>query len=137
MFHAVLRIKERKIHHLWIEEAIKFPDVLRKVTAKIYAIKKLNGRSIEVVYIKEKYRKIITVYWLLKMEIIYNKDADALYIRLKEGIVKINKKVNDGVILDIDENDNVLSIELLFVSEKIPLDSLANIQLKNLIQLTK
>ena len=68
------------------------------------------------------------------MEIRYDKDADAMYIKLRSGKFKKNKKVNDGVILDLDDKNNVLGIELLFVSEKIPPSSLSNIQIKNLVK---
>ena len=68
------------------------------------------------------------------MEIRYDKEADAMYIKLKNGKFKKNKKVNEGVILDLDDKNDVLGIELLFVSEKIPAFSLANIQIKNFIK---
>lgn len=35
-----------------------------KEDGKFYAQKKLNGLSIEVVYTKEKYINVITVYWI-------------------------------------------------------------------------
>ena len=53
--HAEEQIKERKIHKVWAEEAIKGPDyTTRKKPNKYIIKKKLNGRSIEVVYVKEK-----------------------------------------------------------------------------------
>ena len=61
-FHAKLMIKERKIEQIWVEEAIKSSDKTEKEFGKYYARKKLNGKSIEVVYEKEKYIKIITTY---------------------------------------------------------------------------
>ena len=67
------------------------------------------------------------------MEISYDKDADVLYIKLKNGKFKTNKKVSENVILDLDDKNNVLGVEFLFVSENIPLSSLNNIKLKNLI----
>jgi len=57
-------IKERKVEKLWIEEAIKSPDNIEKEFGKYYARKKLNGLSLEVAYIKEKYIKVLTVYWI-------------------------------------------------------------------------
>lgn len=63
-FHSECRAKKRKIKKVWIEEAIKFPDKVEKEFDKIYARKKLNGLTIEVVYVKEKYIKVLSVYWI-------------------------------------------------------------------------
>ena len=63
-YHAKFIIKERKIEEVWVEETIKSPDKVEKEFGKFYARKRLNGISIEVVYIKEKYIKVITVYWI-------------------------------------------------------------------------
>lgn len=63
--HAEEQIQERKIEKLWIEETIKSPDYIKRNKPNKYIIKKkLNGRSIEVVYVKEKYIKVVTVYWI-------------------------------------------------------------------------
>lgn len=61
--HAQEQIEERKIEYAWIESTIKSPDFTeRKILAKYMARKRLNGKSLEVVYIKERYIKIVTVY---------------------------------------------------------------------------
>lgn len=63
--HAKEQIEERKIEYPWVESAIKSPDFTeRKTLTKYVARKRLNGKSLEVVYIKERYIKIITVYWV-------------------------------------------------------------------------
>ena len=62
--HAKYIMKSRKIDKVWVEEAIKSPTKIEKEFDKYYARKKLDGLSIEVVYIKEKYIKVITVYWI-------------------------------------------------------------------------
>ena len=62
--HALYSMKNRKIEKVWVEEAIKSPDLLEKEPEKYYARKKLNGLSIEVVFEKKKYIKVITVYWV-------------------------------------------------------------------------
>lgn len=62
--HAKYSIKKRKIEQVWVEEAIKSPDILEKEFGKYYARKKLNGLSIEVAFEKKKYIKVITVYWI-------------------------------------------------------------------------
>ncbi len=60
--HAEKQIKERKFEKVWVEESIKRPDVTRRLGHKYYVSKKLNGLTIEVVYVKERYIKVITVY---------------------------------------------------------------------------
>jgi len=63
--HAKEQLEERKIEYLWAESTIKSPDFTeRKTLTKYMARKKLNGKSIEVIYTKERYIKIITVYWI-------------------------------------------------------------------------
>mgnify|MGYP001608060651 CR=1 FL=1 len=61
--HAEDKIRDRKFKKVWIEEAIKYPDeTIREGKNKYYTVKKLNGITIEVVYEKERYIKVITVY---------------------------------------------------------------------------
>ena len=62
--HADEQIKERKIPKIWVEEAVKFPDELKREGHKYYATKKLNGNTLRVVYVKESYIKIITTYFI-------------------------------------------------------------------------
>ena len=63
--HAEERIKLRKILKIWIEEAIKWPDLTIRLNERKYIIrKKLNGLSIEIVFIKDKTIKILTTYWI-------------------------------------------------------------------------
>ena len=67
------------------------------------------------------------------MEITYDKEADAMYIKFREGKFAKNKKIDDFTILDIDEEGNILGIELLEVSRRIPIESLSEINVRNLI----
>ena len=62
--HAKDQIKERKVEKVWVEETIKSPHKTEKEFNKFYVIRKLNGRSLKVVYTKEKYIKVITVYFV-------------------------------------------------------------------------
>lgn len=63
-FHSELMIRKRKIEEIWVKEAIESPDKVEKESGKYYARKKLNGLTIEVVYEKENYIKVITAYWV-------------------------------------------------------------------------
>jgi uncharacterized protein YuzE len=50
------------------------------------------------------------------MKIEYDRQADAMYIRLKAGIVAESEEVRTGVVLDFDAEGKVLGIEMLDVS---------------------
>ena len=63
-FHAKEQIKERKIQLVWAEETIKYPDEIIKENNKYYAIKKLNGKTLKIIYIKERYIKVITLFFI-------------------------------------------------------------------------
>ncbi|MEK6830734.1 MAG: DUF2283 domain-containing protein [Nanoarchaeota archaeon] len=67
------------------------------------------------------------------MEITYDKDADALYIRFIKGKFFKNKKIDDLTIIDLDENGQILGIELLDASKRMSLDSSSEIKVKSLI----
>jgi uncharacterized protein YuzE len=62
------------------------------------------------------------------MDITYDKDADALYIRFRDGSFAKNKKLDDLTILDLDKDGHVLGIEILTASKRIPLHSLSNVK---------
>ena len=62
--HANEQIKERKILNIWVEETIKSPDQTKIQGHKYYATKKLNGKTLRVIYVKEKYINVITSYFI-------------------------------------------------------------------------
>lgn len=62
--HAKDRIKKRKISEEEIIDAIKNPDKIHKEQGKYYCQKNIKRANIEIVYEKDKYIKIITVYYL-------------------------------------------------------------------------
>lgn len=61
--HAEEQIRERKITKTWVEDTIKWPDTIEHLGNKYYVVKKLNGKVLKVVYIKEGYIKIITAHF--------------------------------------------------------------------------
>jgi len=67
------------------------------------------------------------------MEITFDKDADSVYIEFFSGDFASNKKMDDSTILDLDEKGNILGIELLNVSKRIPKNFLSEVNVKNLI----
>lgn len=67
------------------------------------------------------------------MEINYDKDADAMYIEFRKGDFAKNKKIDDFTIIDLGKQGNILGIELLDVSKRIPRESLSQLHVKNLV----
>jgi len=70
------------------------------------------------------------------MEISYDKQADAIYIEFCKGEFDRNKKIDDFTIIDLDKEGNILGIELLDVSKRIPIESLTEVSVKNLLVAT-
>ncbi|MBW2979257.1 DUF2283 domain-containing protein [Candidatus Woesearchaeota archaeon] len=71
------------------------------------------------------------------MEISYDKEADAMYIEFRKGKFAKNKKIDDFTIIDLDAEGNILGIELLEVSKRIPIESLTEIHVKNLLTVAR
>ena len=61
--HALDKMSERAVDRVWVEETVLFPDVLKRDSHKYYAIKRIGTNSLKVVYVKESYIKIVTLYW--------------------------------------------------------------------------
>ena len=66
------------------------------------------------------------------MKIEYDKDADAVYIEFKDGEFSKNKKIDNDTIIDFDKDNNILGIEIINVSKRMPKDFLTNIEVKNI-----
>lgn len=71
------------------------------------------------------------------MEINYDKEADAIYIGFRTGEFAKNKKIDDFTIIDLDKNNNILGIELLDASKRIPKESLSKVNVKNLLTVAR
>lgn len=67
------------------------------------------------------------------MDISYDKEADAMYIAFRKGEFAKNRKIDDYTIIDLDRKGNILGIEMLEVSKRIPPESLAQVNVKNLL----
>jgi len=66
----------------------------------------------------------------LKIE--YDKEADALYIQLREASIEDNIDIEEGVTVDLDEKKHIVGIEILDASKKLSLKDLVNITIENL-----
>ncbi len=66
------------------------------------------------------------------MRIEYDREADALYIQLREVYVEDNIDIEEGITLDLDENRHIVGIEILDASKKLSLKDMVNITIENL-----
>ena len=66
------------------------------------------------------------------MRIEYDKEADALYIQLREAHVDDNIDIEEGVTVDLDERSHIIGIEILDASKKLYFKDIVNISIENL-----
>jgi uncharacterized protein YuzE len=66
------------------------------------------------------------------MKIEYDKDADALYIQLKDAQVNDNIDIENGVTIDLDGDKHIIGIEILEASKKLSLENISTITIANL-----
>jgi len=60
------------------------------------------------------------------MKATYDKIADAMYLRVKNGRVARTQKLNSRLLVDIDKKGNILGIEMLDVSSQISRQSITS-----------
>jgi uncharacterized protein YuzE len=53
---------------------------------------------------------------------------DALYFRLDESAIVESEEIRPGVILDYDAHNNVVGIEMLGLSKRVPAEMLKSLQ---------
>ena len=62
----------------------------------------------------------------------YSKTADALYVYFREIEVARSEDIQDGVVVDFDDQGQIVGIENLDVSSKLSLADLCNVSIENL-----
>jgi len=62
------------------------------------------------------------------MKLHSDQNVDALYIRLDESNIIESEEVREGIVLDYNKDDQVVGIEILNVSKRIPLPDLKKMQ---------
>jgi len=67
------------------------------------------------------------------MKIEYDREVDALYIRLQEKYVARTIEIEEGLNLDLDENGKLIGLEVLDATERYTLADIFNISTENLI----
>jgi len=64
------------------------------------------------------------------MQISYDTEADAMYIKFCDGEFARNREVQEGIILDIGKDNALLGIEILEVSSRFRPQDLARIDIQ-------
>jgi len=67
------------------------------------------------------------------MKIEYDKEVDALYVRLQEQFVARTIEFEDGLNLDIDDEGKLIGLEVLDATRKYSLSDIFNISTENLV----
>ncbi len=71
------------------------------------------------------------------MQITYDTEADALYIKFQEGEFLKNKEVLEGLILDIGEGEVLLGLEVLNASSRFSLKDLSQVDVRMPLELAE
>jgi len=66
------------------------------------------------------------------MKIEYDREVDALYIRLREAPPVDNMDIEQGVTVDLDKDGHIVGIEVLDALERIGLESLTNVSIEHI-----
>jgi uncharacterized protein YuzE len=61
------------------------------------------------------------------MKLHFDKDADALYLKLDESAIIESEEVRPGVVLDFNADDLVVGIEILGLGKRMPADALKEV----------
>jgi uncharacterized protein YuzE len=67
------------------------------------------------------------------MRIEYDREVDALYVRLQEKYVDRTVEIEEGLNIDLDENGKLIGLEVLDATERYSLADIFNISTENLI----
>ena len=67
------------------------------------------------------------------MKIEYDKEVDALYIRIQEKKVSETKEIAEGVNIDLDESGKLIGLEIIGATEKYTLEDIFNLSTENLV----
>lgn len=61
------------------------------------------------------------------MKITYDPKANAMIIRFQEGKYEISKEIAEGIIIDFTKKGKIISMEILNVTERIPIKDIQDI----------
>jgi len=64
------------------------------------------------------------------MEIRYDPEADAMYIKFREGEYEISEEIREGIIIDFDKNNEIIGIEILDAKERLSPSAVSEMSFK-------
>jgi uncharacterized protein YuzE len=64
------------------------------------------------------------------MKLQFDKDADALYLKLDESAIVESEEVRPGVILDFNDSNQVVGVEILAVGTRVAADALKHVNVE-------
>jgi len=64
------------------------------------------------------------------MKIEYDKEADAIYIQIQEKEVTTSREIEEGVVIDFDDEKKVIGFEVLNASNKFNLKDIGTINIE-------
>jgi uncharacterized protein YuzE len=64
------------------------------------------------------------------MKITYDPKADAMYIQFQKEKYSISKEVGKGILVDYTESGEVIGIEILEASKRMPIESIQEITIR-------
>ena len=67
------------------------------------------------------------------MRIEYDKEVDALYIRIQEKKVARTRELEEGINLDLDEEGKIIGLEIIGATERYRPEDILNLSTKNLV----
>jgi uncharacterized protein YuzE len=67
------------------------------------------------------------------MKIEYDREVDAIYIRIQEKEVARTKEIEEGINLDMDDEDKIIGLEIIGATERYSPKDLFTLSTENLI----
>ena len=64
------------------------------------------------------------------MEVRYDPDADAMYIKLRDPEYEINEEIREGIIIDFDKENKIIGIEILDAKDRLSPSSVNEMSFK-------
>jgi uncharacterized protein YuzE len=61
------------------------------------------------------------------MKIEYSREADALYVYFKEDFVAKSREIEDGIVIDFDDNGQIIGIEVLDATQRFSLADIVRV----------
>ncbi len=64
------------------------------------------------------------------MKLHFDKESDALYLRLDDSPIFVSEEVRPGVVLDFNEADQVVGMEILNVGKRVSAEALSEVKIQ-------